>query len=108
MHQVLGAADVDREAALAVFVGHRRAAHQLDDRRGVEHRVDAVHRRGADGRVGDVALQHLQLRMLRQRRRGAVEGTHLVSAVEQGGHQVGADKPRAAGDQDAAQFGCQR
>jgi hypothetical protein len=92
VHQVLGTADVDRKAALPVFVGDRRAAHQLDDRGGVDHRVNSVHRRGAHGCVGDVTLQHLQLRTWWQRRRGAVEGTYLVPAVEQGGHQVGADK----------------
>ena len=108
VHQVLGALDVHRVAALSVFVGHRRAAHQLDDRRGVKDRVDPVHRRGTDGRVGDVALQHLQLRMLRQGRRSAVERSHLVSAVEQGGHQVRADEARAPGDQDASEFGLQR
>ncbi len=42
VHEVLGAVDVDREAALPVLVGDRGAAHQVDDRRGVEDRVDAV------------------------------------------------------------------
>ena len=57
VHQVLGAADVDREAALTVLVGDRRAAHQIDDRRGVEDGVDAVDG-GRDGvLVADVALR---------------------------------------------------
>ncbi len=43
-HQVLGAADVDGEAALAVLLGDRGAAHQVDDRRGVEDGVDALRR----------------------------------------------------------------
>ena len=34
-------------------------------------------------------------------------GAHVRSAVQQRGHQVRADKPRAAGDQDAPEFGCQ-
>ena len=58
--------------------------------------------------VGDVALDDLQPRMVGQRGRGAVERAHFVSAVEQLGHQVGADEAGAAGDQDAAEFGRQR
>ncbi len=65
LHQVLGAADVDREAALTVLVGDRRAAHQVDDRRGVEDGVDAVDG-GRDGAlVADVAFDDLQPWMLR-------------------------------------------
>ena len=106
--QVLGAADVDVEAALAVLVGDRRPAHQVDDRRGVEDRVDPVDRGGDGGGVADVALEHLEPLVRRQRRRRPVEGADEVSAVEQLGHQVGADEPGAAGHQDAAEFGCQR
>ncbi|CNU39108.1 Uncharacterised protein [Mycobacterium tuberculosis] len=31
-----------------------------------------------------------------------------MPAVQQGGHQVGAHEARAAGDQNAAELGCQR
>ena len=58
--------------------------------------------------VADVALQHLQPGLGGQRRGRTVEGPHLVAVVEQGGHQVGADEPRAAGDKDPAQLGGQR
>ena len=57
LHQVLGAADVDREAALAVLLGDRRAAHQVDDRRSVEDGVDAVDGGGDGVLVADVAEQ---------------------------------------------------
>ena len=43
-----------------------------------------------------------------QRGGGAVERADLVSAVEQFGHQVGADESGAAGDEDAAEVGGQR
>ena len=51
VHKVLGAGDVHGEAALAVLLGDRRAAHQVDDRGGVEHGVDAVD--GGGHGVGD-------------------------------------------------------
>ena len=108
VHQVLGAADVDREAALAVLVGDRRAAHQVDDRRGVEDGVDAVDG-GRDGvLVADVALDDLQPRMRGQRGRRAVERAHLVAPLEQFRHQVGPDEAGAAGDQHTAEFSRQR
>src|SRR5262249_15171753 len=65
VHQVLGAVDVDPIAALPILLGHRSAAHQLDDRRGVEDGVDAFDSLGADGGVGDVTLQHFQVGMVR-------------------------------------------
>src|SRR5882672_9990676 len=40
LHQVLGAADVHGEAAVAVLVGDGHAAHQVDDGRGVNDGVD--------------------------------------------------------------------
>ena len=82
VHQVLGAADVDGEAALPVLVGDGPAAHQVDDRRGVEDGVDARDGRGDVVGVGDVADDGLQPRMVGQRGRCAVERADLVSAVE--------------------------
>ena len=108
VHEVLGAGDVDREAALPVFLGDRRAAHQVDDRGGVDDRVDAGDGGGHGLGIADVALDDLQPRMRRQRGRRAVERADLVSAVEQFGHQVGADESGAAGDEHAAEFGGQR
>ena len=82
VHEVLGAGDVDGEAALPVLVGDRGAAHQVDDRRGVEDGVDAVdglrHGRG----ITDVALKHLEPRMGGERRRGSVKGADVVPAVQ--------------------------
>jgi hypothetical protein len=97
-----------REAALPVFLGDRCATHKVDDRRGVEHRVDAVDGRGNDVGVTYVALDHLESRMGGQRRRGPVEGAHLVSTVQQLGHQIGADETGAAGHQHTAKIGGQR
>ena len=104
-HQVLGAADVDGEAAPAVLVGDRRATHQVDDRCGVEDGVDALDG-GRDGvLVADVALDDLQPRMRGERGRRAVERAHLVASLEQLGHQVRPDEAGAAGDQHTAELG---
>lgn len=54
-YQVLGALDVDGEAALPVLLGHRGAAHEVDDGRGVEDGVDVFDRRGDGFRIADVA-----------------------------------------------------
>ncbi len=107
--QILSAADVHVEAALAVLLGGRRPpAHQVDDRRRVEDRVDPVDRGGHRCGVADVALEHLEALVRGQRRCRSIEGADEVSALEQLGHQVGADESGAAGHQDAAQLGGQR
>ena len=108
VHQVLGAADVDAEAALPVLVGDGRAAHQVDDGRGVDDGVDAVDGRGHVVGVGDVADDRLQARIVGQRRRHAVEGPDLEAPLEQFGDQVGADEAGASGHQHAAEFSGQR
>ena len=46
--------------------------------------------------------------MSRQWGWSAVERADLVSALEQFGHQVGADESGATGDEDAADVGGQR
>ena len=107
VHQVLGAADVDVETALAVLLGDRGSAHQVDDRRGVDDRVDPGDRRGDGVGVADVALEHFEALVLGQRRGRPVEGADADAALQQFGHQVGADEPGATGDQDAAEWGCQ-
>ena len=66
--------------------------------------VDAVDGGRHGLRVADVALDHLEPRMGGQRGRGSVEGADLVPAVEQFGHEVGADEAGASGDQHAAEF----
>jgi hypothetical protein len=67
MHQVLGAGDVDPETAVPVLLGHRGTAHQIDDRGGVEDRVDALDS-GRDGLgVADVADVHLEAIVVGQR-----------------------------------------
>ena len=43
-----------------------------------------------------------------ERRRGSVEGADVVPAVQQFGHQVGADEAGASGDEHTAEFGGQR
>ncbi len=97
--------DVDREAALPVLVGDRRAAHQVDDRRGVEDGVDALDG-GGDGLGSQMSPSTTsQPRMSGERGRRAVEGADLVPTVEQFGHQVGADEAGASGDQHTAEFG---
>ena len=100
--------DVDGEAALPVLVGDRGAAHQVDDRRGVEHGVDAVDGLRHGLGIADVALNHLEPRMGGERRRGSVKGADVVPAVQQFGHQVGADEAGASGDEHTAEFGGQR
>jgi hypothetical protein len=60
VHEVLGALDVDREAAMPVLVGDRRAAHQVDDRRRVEDGVDAVDGGRHGVGIADVALDHFE------------------------------------------------
>lgn len=66
VQEVLGAVDVDGVAALPVLVGDRSAAHEVDDRCGVEDRVDAVDHAGQLVGVGDVADDRLQQGMVGQ------------------------------------------
>ena len=107
-HQVLGSLDVDGETALPVLLGDRRATHQLDERRGVKDGVDPGDGARDDLRVADVALQHFQARLGGQWGGCPVEGSHLVTLIEQGGYQVGADEAGAAGDEHSAQRGGRR
>ena len=69
--------------------------------------VDPGDRRGDGVGVADVALEHFEALVLGQRRGRPVEGADVVAALEQFGHQVGADEAGAAGDQDPAECGCQ-
>lgn len=98
-HQGLGTADVDGEAALA---GRRGAAHQVDDRSGVDDGVDALDGLRHVAGVGDVPDDRLEPVTRGEWRRRPVEGPDLVAAVEQLGHEVGADETGAAGHEHAA------
>ena len=104
MHQILGAVDVDGEAALRYS--------SVTDAPPIRSMIAAVWNTVSmpgDGRgdvvdLGDVALDTSEPRMCGQRGRRPVERADLVSAVEQLGHQVGADEAGASGDQDPAEF----
>ncbi len=108
VHEVLGALDVDVEAALAVLLGDRRAAHQVDDGRGVDDGVHTLDRARHIGGVGDVADDGLQLGDARAAATAPGRRSRTCQAAfQQGGHQVGADEAGAPGHQDAAQIGAQ-
>ena len=107
LDQVLGAVDIDREAAPTDLVGDFRAALQVDDRGSVEHGVDVGDCRGYGLRVADVAFQLLQVGVVGQRRRRSVEGPHLIAALQQRLDEIGADEAGAAGDQYPAEFSSQ-
>ena len=70
--------------------------------------VDAVDGLRDGVGIADVARNHLEPRMGGQRRRGSVKGADVMSAVQQFGHQVGADEAGASGDEHTAEFGGQR
>ena len=71
----------------------------------MEDRVDALDGGGHGLRVTDVALNHLEPRMSGEQVWCSIEGADLVPAVEQFGHEVGADEAGASGDQHTAEFG---
>jgi hypothetical protein len=83
-------------------------AHQVDDRRGVEHGVDAVDGRCNSVLVADVALKYLEPGVRGQRRGRAVERAHVMAPLEQFRHQVGPDEAGATGDQHTAKISRQR
>jgi hypothetical protein len=104
--EVLGAADVDGEAALAGRRG--TSAHQVDDRGGVDDGVDVRDRRRDVGLVGDVSHDGLEPVVRGEGRRRPVEGPDLVAPLQQLRHEVGADETGAAGHEHAAEFSGQR
>ena len=70
----------------------------------MEDRVDALDGGRHGLRVTDVALNHLEPRMSGEQVWCSSEGADLVPAVEQFGHEVGADEAGASGDQRTAEF----